>query len=48
MYKHCMVSLIGDRTWNRGDQGLKGRGNGELFFNHYKISGWEDEKGLDG
>ena len=28
-------------------QGLGGGGNGELVFNGYRVSGWDDEKVLE-
>lgn len=33
-----------DRKWNGDCQGLGRRGNGELVFNAYRISGFQDEK----
>ena len=54
-YKYWISSLVGntqksqihgDRRSN-GCPGLKGRGNGELLFNRYRISVRDDEKFLE-
>ena len=51
--KYCMISLTWDtysshinrdRKLNSGFQGAR-EGNGELLFNVYRVSVWEDEKG---
>ena len=34
------------RKWNGGYQGLEGERNGELLFNGYRVSVWEDENML--
>lgn len=36
-----------DRKQNSGCQGLRGQGNGELFFNEYKVSVGDGEKALE-
>ena len=55
-YKCCMIPFVWgtynsqiyrDREENSGYQGLEAKGNGELFFNGYRVSVWEDENILE-
>ena len=54
--KHCMTQFIWgtydkqiyrDRKFNKGDQGLWEVENGELLFNGYGVSVWDNEKVLE-
>lgn len=39
-----LYEICRDRKWNGDFQGLGGGENGELEFNGYRVSAWEDAK----
>ena len=39
-----VIKFTEEKKQNDGYQGLKRGGNGELFFNRYRVLVWKDEK----